>query len=148
MAHRPSVPLPLLSSSTSLLTVTSTLPYAPVIPRCLIPHNSPCRVTLPCSAPHRSVLLSWMLFFSSLLLGGKLILNLSSGITSQQKWGLSLLDVHCTFHVHLQHQHVHVFQCLPYLRQISSNVCHPYGRFLPMSATPMADFFQCLPPLW
>ena len=57
------------------------------------PPNSPCTVTIPCSAPHFSILRSGMLFFSSLLLGGKLIINLSSGITSQQKWGLSLFGV-------------------------------------------------------
>lgn len=69
----------------------------------------------PVPAPHCSILQLEMLFFSSLTSWGELLLNLRSGITSREKWGHSLfwaLTV-CTSGVHLQHQSIHLFKCLP-----------------------------------
>lgn len=102
---------------TQLSSLTShprpILPYAPVIPTFLA---SPLAV-LPFCVPAPPLLhpRSGMLFFSSLTSWGELIFNLSSGITSQGKWGLYLylLGPNCASSVHLQLQCVNLFKCLP-----------------------------------
>lgn len=111
MAHMPSMILPLLSSPASLPTPIPTSPYATVIPRCLTPPIHPARSPFPVPAPtapasylEHSSFLPWFLGANSSLT--------SSGVTSQQKWGLSLRGPHWTSCIHLQHQHITLSQCL------------------------------------
>lgn len=113
MAHRPSVTLPLLNSPASLLTAVPTLPYAPVIPRCLTHpqftlHGHHSLFGTPLLHPS---IWNALLFFLAPWGQTHLLSQLRNHLSAEMRT-LSLWGTHCTSYDHLQNQRINLFQCL------------------------------------